>query len=199
MRMKIHSCFRQLWIFTVVCGLAGAAWLRANAAEPTAFQLIKAGNQFIGEPSKDKVLQIYSDKSLVGLMPGVWYVDYFDPDAKGRLVEVKFGAGVKMDVKRPSKFFGGKGKEGNVFDLKKLKTDSDAALRIATSLELLKPLTLKNTQMWLSRGDDGLVWKVRIWAAKLNDATATAEIGDVYISPEDGKVVRADLKVARVQ
>jgi hypothetical protein len=97
------------------------------------------------------------------------------------------------------KLFGGGGKEGNVFDLKKLKTDSDAALRIATSLELLKPLTLKNTQMWLSRGDEGVFWKVRIWAAKLNDATATAEIGDVYISPEDGKVVRADLKVTRVQ
>jgi hypothetical protein len=199
MRMKIHSCFRQLWVFTVVCGLAGAAWLRANAAEPTAFQLIKAGDQFVGEPSKDKVLEIYSDKSLVGLTPGVWYVDYFDPDARGKLAEVKFGAGLKLDVKRPSKFFGGRGKEGNILDLKKLKTDSDAALRIATSLELLKPLTLKNTQMWLSRSDEGVFWKVRIWSAKLNDATATAEIGDVYISPEDGKVVRADLKVSRVQ
>ena len=96
-------------------------------------------------------------------------------DAKGKVVEVKFGAGLKLEVNRPLKLFGGGGKEGNVFDLKKLKTDSDAALRIATSLELLKPLTLKNTQMWLSRGDDGLVWKVRIWAAKLNDATATAD------------------------
>ncbi len=196
MRMKKYSSVRRLWIFIVAGGLAGAAWLRANAAEPTAFQLIKAGNQFVGEPSKNKVLEIYSDKSLVGLTPGVWYVDYFDPDAKSKLVEVKFGAGQKMDVKQPLKLFGS-GKEDNVFELKKLKTDSDAALRIATSLELLKPLTLKNTQMWLSRGEDGVVWKVRIWAAKLNNPKATAEIGDVYISPENGKVIRADLNVDR--
>ena len=169
-----------------------------NAAEPTALQLIKVGNQFVGEPSKDKVLEIYSDKSLVGLTPSVWYVDYFDPDATGKLVEVKFGAGLKLDVKRPLKLFGGGGKEGNIFDLKKLKMDSDAALRIATSQQLLKPLTLNNTQMWLSRGDDGVVWKVRIWAAKLKDANFTAEIGDVYISSEDGKIVRADLHVERV-
>ena len=70
--------------------------------------------------------------------------------------------------------------------------------RSPTSLELLKPLTLKNTQMWLSRGDDGVFWKVRIWAAKLNDPKATAEIGDVYISPEDGKIIRADLHIERV-
>jgi hypothetical protein len=198
MRMKKYSSFRQLLIFAVVCGLAGMAWLRVNAAEPTALQLIKVGNQFVGEPSKDKVLEIYSDKSLVGLTPSVWYVDYFDPDATGKLVEVKFGAGLKLDVKRPLKLFGGGGKEGNIFDLKKLKMDSDAALRIATSQQLLKPLTLNNTQMWLSRGDDGVVWKVRIWAAKLKDANFTAEIGDVYISSEDGKIVRADLHVERV-
>jgi len=196
--MKKYSSFRQLLIFAVVCGLAGMAWLRVNAAEPTALQLIKVGNQFVGEPSKDKVLEIYSDKSLVGLTPSVWYVDYFDPDATGKLVEVKFGAGLKLDVKRPLKLFGGGGKEGNIFDLKKLKMDSDAALRIATSQQLLKPLTLNNTQMWLSRGDDGVVWKVRIWAAKLKDANFTAEIGDVYISSEDGKIVRADLHVERV-
>lgn len=188
----------RVYIISAVCGLAFSLWPCANAAEPTAFQLIKAGNQFVGEPSKDKVLEIRSDKSLVGLTPSVWYVDYYDPDARGKIAEVKFGAGLKLDVKRPMKLFGGSGKEGDVFNLKKLKTDSDAALNIATSQQLLKPLTLKNTQMWLSRGDDGLVWKVRIWAAKLNDPKATAEIGDVYISPEDGKIVRADLHVERV-
>jgi hypothetical protein len=193
--MKTNPGLRWCWIFAVTCALAGAAWLRANAAEPTAFELIKAGNHFIGEPSQNKVLKIYSDKSLVGLMPSVWYVDYFDPDARGKIVEVKFGAGLKLDVKRPMKLFGGGGREADIFDLKTLKTDSDAALKIATSQELLKPLTLKNTQMWLARGDAGVVWKVRIWAAKLNDPNATAEIGDVYISPKDGKIVRADLHI----
>jgi hypothetical protein len=195
--MKKYSSFRQLCIFTIVCGLSGAAWLRADAAEPTALQLIKAGDQFLGEQSRDKVLEIHSDKSLVGLTPSVWYVDYFDPDATGSLVEVSFGAGQKLDVKRPFRLFGNK--VDNIFDLKKLKTDSDDALRVATSLQLLKSLTLKNSQMWLERGDDGVVWKVRLWAAKLKNPAASAEIGDVYVSSEDGKVVRAELKVDRVQ
>ena len=198
MRMKNTSGYRWFWIFAVVCGLAGAAGLRANAAEPTAFQLIKTGNQFVSEASKDKVLEIYSDKSLIGTTPNVWYVDYFDADARGKIVEVKFGAGQKLDVSRPLKLFNG-GKADNVFDLKKIKMDSDAALRAATSLELLKPLTLKNTQMWLSHGGDDVVWKVRIWAAKLKNEKATAEIGDVFVSPENGKVIRADLHVDRVQ
>lgn len=53
-------------------------------------------------------------------------------------------------------------------------------------------------KMLLSRDDEGVVWKVRIWAAKLNDSKSTAEIGDIYISPEDGKIVRADLHIERV-
>jgi hypothetical protein len=197
--MKQHSNFHPFWVFAWLCALAGAACLRANAVEPTAFQLIKTGNQFVGEPSQNKVLEIYSDKSLAGLTPSVWHVVYFDPDARGKIVEVKFGAGLKLDVKRPLKLFGGGGKEGNVFEMNKFKTDSDAALNIATSQQLLKPLTLKNTRMWLLRGDDGVVWKVRIWAAKFSDPNATAEIGDVFISPENGKIVRADLHVEKVK
>lgn len=187
------------FVLAAACGLLCAVLSRANAAEPTAFELIKAGNHFIGEPSQNKVLKIYSDKSLVGLVPSVWYVDYFDPDARGKIVEVKFGAGLKLDVKRPAKLFGGGGREGDTFDLKALKTDSDEAIKIATSQELLKPLTLKNTQMWLARGDNGVAWQVRIWAAKLSDTNATTEIGDVYISPQDGSIVRADLHIERAR
>src|SRR5208282_47450 len=140
--MKIISRFRRLWTLGMACGLVCAVVLRANAAEPTALQLIKEGNRFVGEQSKDKVLAIYSDKSLVGLTPGIWYVDYYDPDAKYKIIEVKFGAGLKLDVKRPWKLFGGSGSEDRKLNLKTLKVDSDAAIGIATSQQLLKPLTL---------------------------------------------------------
>jgi hypothetical protein len=53
--------------------------------------------------------------------------------------------------------------------------------------------------MWLERNDYGRVWKVRIWAAKLRDSKATVEIGDMYISPEDGKIIRANLHVDRAR
>jgi len=36
----------------------------ATAGELTAFDLVKEGNRYVGEPSKDKVVQIRSDKSV---------------------------------------------------------------------------------------------------------------------------------------
>ncbi len=197
--MKTIPGFRRLWTLGAACGFVCATLLRANAAEPTALQLIKEGNRFVGEQSKDRVLAIYSDKSLTGLTPSIWYMDYYDPDAKFKILEVKFGAGLKLDVRRPWKLFGGSGSEDRKFDLKTLKVDSDAAIGIATSQQLLKPLTLTATQLWLRRGGDGGGWKVRLWSAKLSDPKASVEIGDVYISSVDGKVVRADLHIERAR
>jgi hypothetical protein len=180
----------------ILCGVVGAALASAAAdVPPTALQLIKAGNQYVGDQSRDQVLGVYSDMSLAGLTPTLWYVDYYDPDAKFKIVEVKFGADLKLDVHRPWKLFGGKGSLTNVFDLKKLKVDSDKAMGIATSQQLLQPITLKATQLWLGRCDEGVAWKVRIWAAKLSQPDVTVEIGDVYLSPEDGRILRADLHV----
>ena len=194
--MKMNSnCFRlvavgAVLLSTLVPALAGP--------EPTAFEVAKEGNRFIGEPSRDKVLEIYSDKSIAGLTPSIWHVAYFDPDANSKIVEVKFGSGLKLDVSRPWKVFGGSGKAGNVMDMKNLKVNSDGAIKAATSLQMLQPFTLKSTQLWLRRGDDGLTWKVRLWAAKLGKPDVVMEIGDLYLSPEDGQVVRADLHIERL-
>jgi hypothetical protein len=189
---------------TMFFGLAAGFILLAGALsslagqEPTAFQLVKEGNRFVGEPSQDKVLEIYSEKSIASLTPSLWTVAYFDPDAKSRIVEVKFGSGLKLDVSRPWKLFGGGGKAGNVLDLKNFKVDSDEAVKIATSQQLLAPFTLKYTQLRLKPGDDGVVWRVRLWAAKLGKPDVIMKIGDIFISPVDGKVVRANLHIDRL-
>src|SRR5512136_652848 len=86
----------------VLCGLFSAL-LRAGAAEPTAFELIKEGNRHVGEEAKDRVVQIRSDKSIGTLIPNIWYVVYYDPDATAKATEVKFGAGKKLSVKRPAR------------------------------------------------------------------------------------------------
>ena len=72
-----------------------------TAAEPTALELIKEGNRHVGEDSKDKVTQIRSEKSVGGLTPSVWFVVYYDPDARMKATEVKFGGGKKLDVVSP--------------------------------------------------------------------------------------------------
>src|ERR1700749_1458306 len=84
----------------------GAALALANtgtalAVDKTAFGLVKEGDHYIGDQSRDRVVEIHSDRSAGALTPNVWYIDYYDPDAKLKAVEVKFGGGQKMNVDRP--------------------------------------------------------------------------------------------------
>jgi len=170
----------------------------APAGEPTAFSLIKEGNRYIGEQSKDRVVQIRSERSIGTLIPNIWYVVYYDPDATLKAVEVKFGAGKKLDVSHPLRLLEPVTGDDKVLDRSKFKVDSDKAIRTAAAEPLLKGLTLKATQLWLQRGDEGPVWRVRLWAARLRNPADLADIGEVYVSAENGKVVRADLHINSV-
>ncbi len=162
-------------------------------ADPTAFELVKLGDPYVGVQSKDKVVQIRSEKSVASLTPDIWYVVYYDPDATLKAVEVKFGAGRKIDVSHPLRLLEPITGADKVLDRAKLKVDSDKAQEIAVSQPLLKNLTLKATQFTLEHGDLGPVWKVQFWAAKLNDPNAEADVGEIYISAADGSVVKIDL------
>jgi len=165
----------------------------AFAAEPTAFELVKAGDKYIGEQSKDKVVQIRSEKSVGSITPNIWYIVYYDPDARMKSVEVKFGAGQKMDVTRPFRLFERIGNGKDPLDASKLKVDSDRAIKIATTQPLLNNLTVKATQLWLDHGDMGPQWKVELWAARLRNPNDNADIGAVLINAEDGSVIKTDL------
>jgi hypothetical protein len=165
----------------------------ALAADPTAFGLIKLGDEYVGVQSKDKVVQIRSEKSVGTLTPNIWYVVYYDPDATLKSVEVKFGAGKKMDISRPLRLLEPVTGASRPFDNEKLKVDSDKALAIATSQPVLKNLTLKATQLTLQPGDLGPEWKIKLWAAKLRDPNKDADIGVLVISATDGAVIKTDL------
>ncbi|MGP8202263.1 MAG: hypothetical protein ACLQU4_22515 [Limisphaerales bacterium] len=165
----------------------------ALGAEPTAFALVKAGDQYIGEQSKDKVVQIRSERSAGTLVPNIWYVVYYDPDATLKAVEVKFGAGQKMDVSRPFRLLEPVTGADKVLDPAKLKVDSDQALAIARSQPLLANLSLTSSQFWLQHSDEGPRWKIKLWAAKLNNPGRDADVGDIYISTADGSVLKSDL------
>jgi len=163
------------------------------AGEPTAFELVKMGDKYIGDQSKDKVVEIHSEKSVGTLVPNIWYVVYYDPDARAKSVQVKFGAGEKLDVIRPFRFFQLATKGHEILDSSKLKVDSDKAIKIATTQPLLGNLTLKATQLWLEHGDLGPQWKVKLWAAKLKNPNDQADIGVVIISAQDASIIKADL------
>ena len=165
----------------------------ALADGPTAFELIKLGDPYVGVQSKDKVVQIRSDKSIGGLTPDIWYVVYYDPDSTFKAVEVKFGAGQKMDVSHPGRVLELLGDNAQPLDASKLKIDSDQAIKIATLQPLLKNLTLKAAQLKLDHGDTGPVWRVNLWAAKLKNPEDNADIGVVVLSSTDGSILKADL------
>ena len=189
--MKRSSLFL---IAALALALVGKA-----SADPTALQLAKKGNDYIGVQSKDKVVEILSEKSVVNLAPNVWHVVYFDPDAPFKSVEVKFGGGQEMEVSHPVRPFQMPAKEVEILDPSKLKVDSDQALNIATSQSLLKSLTLRAAKLTLTHSEYGAVWKVQLWAAKLKDPNKEADVGTTTLSAVDGSIVKSDLHPGRTE
>jgi len=181
--------------------------IAARAAEPTAFELIKEANRYVGEQAKDKVVQVRSEKSIGSLAPNIWYVVLYDSTATMKAQEVKFCAGKMLEVKRPFRLlepaFGG----DKQMDKEKLKVDSDAAIKTAMEEPLLKNLKITATRLKLEQSNDTAlgtgntgqgIWKVTLWAAKLRDPSRDADIGEVWVSAFDGKVVKTDLHINRV-
>lgn len=181
-----------------ICAALMSSAFAGVAAESTAFQLIKLGNDYVGKDSKNKVVQIRSEKSIASTTPTIWYVVYYDEDATFKATEVKFGAGKKMKVSRPMRIIEAVSDSDHTFKLDDLKVDSDKAIKTAKAEELLKPLDIRATQLWLQHSADGPVWKVKLWAAKLRNPMHDADIGDVFVSAKDGKVVRSDLRINNV-
>ena len=195
MKMKLFS---GKWLAALLLA-GGLSQIASLAAEPTAFELIKEGNRHVGEEAKGHVVQIRSEKSIGSLMPNIWYVVYYDPDATAKATEVKFAAGTKVSVKRPARILEPITRSHRELAKEKLKIDSDKAIQIAKSDPLLKNVTLTNTEMRLERGEgEQPVWKVKLWAAKIRKPSETVNIGEIHISAEDGKVVKNDLKPGRV-
>jgi hypothetical protein len=194
---KIMHMIGKCWRGVLLACWVGLA-LQARAGDPTAFDLIKEGNRYVGDDVKGKVVGIHSEKSVGTLTPIIWYVTYFDPDATFKATEVKFGAGKKLEVKRPARMLEYGRKESEMMDRNKLNIDSDKAIKIAINEPTLKGLNLVATQLWLQNGDEGPEWRVRLWAQKLRHPDKDADIGEVHIKAEDGSVVKDDLHINRV-
>jgi hypothetical protein len=167
--------------------------------EWTALRLAKEGNRYVGEQAQNKVVQIRSEKSIGSIWPSIWYVVYYDPTATFKAVEVKFGAGKMMAVKRPMRLLEPVTGGHQPLDASKLTVDSDQAIKAALAEPLLSNLSIRATAAKLERGGEGLpVWKVRIWASKLRRPDEHVELGQVVLSAEDGKVLKRDLRIKRV-
>ena len=178
-------------IATLMCA---TAW----AGEKTAFDLAKEADKHVGEDAKGKVVQIRSEKSVGTMTPNIWYVVLYDTDATAKATEVKFGAGQKLSVKRPARVLEFGMRDHLPLDKDKLKVDSDEAIKTATTEPLVKNLKLTASRLTLEKWEGQPVWKVRLWAEKLRDSRKDADIGEVIIAADTGKVLKNDLKIDRV-
>jgi len=144
------------------------------------------------------VVQIRSEKSIGSLTPTIWYVVLYDPDATAKATEIKFGAGQKLSVKRPARVLELGFRDHLPLDKEKLKADSDAAIKTASQEPMLKNLKLTASKLTLEKWEGQPVWKVRLWAEKLRDSRKDADIGEVFVAADTGKVLKNDLKIDRV-
>lgn len=194
--MRMTAILFRTHIFFALLATCLVANLQASDA--TAFDLIKEGNKYVGEQSKDKVVQIRSEKSIGTTVPNVWYVVYRDETATMKTVEVKFGAGKMMTVKRPFRLLEPITEKNFELEAGKLNTDSDKALKVALKEPILENLTIKASEMKLERGPLGSpVWKVSLWAARLKGGK-DVKIGEIWIDCDDAKVSKIDINPRRV-
>ena len=178
--------------------LLGASTLFAADKDATAFDLMKEGNRYVGEQAKDRVVQVRSEKSMGSLSPKVWYVVFYDPTASMKAVEVKFAAGKMVDVKRPFRLIERMSDSTRPMEKEKLKIDSDKAIEIATKEPILEDIKVKSVEAKLENSDLGPVWRLRLWAQKLNKENALADIGKMVITADEGKVIENDIKLSRL-
>lgn len=178
-----------------------------GADNPNALQLAREGNRYVGEESKNKVVQIRSERSFGNLHPNIWYVVYYDPTAPLKVVEVKFGAGRMLEVKRPTRLAEPSPGGASPLDSDKLKFDSNEALRVARSEPLLENVSLIATKLTLERMPEGVeghtgtgeaVWKIQLWAARAGDPSSSTDIGEIWVSARDAKVVKVDVHPGRL-
>jgi hypothetical protein len=182
-------------LFFAICFSLAAVC--AAEKEPTAFQLMKEGNRYVGEQAKDRIVQIRSEKSIGSLTPKVWYVVYYDPTATFKAVEVKFAAGKMIDVKRPFRLIEQIGSASKEMDKDKLKIDSDAAIEKALKEPILENVKVKSVEAKLENGSSGPVWIIRLWAEKLNGRDTT-DIGKFILTADDAKVIETDIHLNRL-
>ena len=174
------------------------AQLALAAASPTAFELAKKGNEYVGVQSKDKVLRIYSEKSESGLTPEDWHVVYYDPDTFVKSADVEFANGQQTGVSHMRRPFQMPASARDILDMSKITVNSDKALSIAQEQPAIKGITPKFSKMSLEYGDNGPTWQVELWAAKKDNPSKDVSIGKVWILATDGSVIKSDLRPDKV-
>jgi hypothetical protein len=189
------SGLKLVWKTLALAAALHAVAPGARAVESTAFELMKEGDRQVPDDARGRVLQIRSEKSTNGLTPHIWCIVYCD--ARMKTKEVKFDGGKMLEARRPFQLFARAISPSALLDSSKLKVDSDKALKIAQNERLLDKVKLTNSRMTLEKWEEMPVWKIHFWTEKSPEAGKADDVGEIFVSAEDGKVVNRDLNLDR--
>ena len=171
-----------------------AAPAEAPRKSATALQLARQGNSYITERSRDKVLEIHSERMLLDSPTRRWHVVYYDPQAPRKSVEVRFEDGQMVRVREP----GGilellNSSTPKPLELDQVKIDSDEALRIALRLVASNAQGVRSCECDLERGYGGaVVWKIRLYGLAPGQSSE-ASLGYATLLADDGRVLKETL------
>lgn len=163
----------------------------------TALELLRRGNSHVSTRSKDRIIQIVSERTPVEQVPQQWRLIYHDEKATFKTVEVRFASGEMERVFEPNRLFGVFTREASrVLDLSKVHIDSDRAIQAAVAAFQNEPVTVREVELKLERGYGGLpVWNVKLWGEVPGKAVEDAAIGTVIVLAEDAKILKKDFSV----
>jgi len=158
--------------------------------QPTALELARTGNNHVSERSKNKIIEIVSDRMPVDTVTQQWRIVYYDPKATYKAVEVRFEGGEMVRVHEPTRL-SGVFSTPKPLDFEKLKVESDQALRIALALPPVKELAVRSVELELDRGYAGApVWNVRLFGNATPESTTETALGYAVIFADDGRVLK---------
>ncbi|HEY5298431.1 MAG TPA: serine/threonine-protein kinase [Verrucomicrobiae bacterium] len=158
----------------------------------TALQLVKLGDHYVSDASRDQVIEIVSDKSVDDLMPRNWRVLYHNHQATFHATEVQFADGKMIRVREPNRFIQIFSPSAHkTFDLSKVDLDSDDALKIVMDLPEVRAASVIAVQMRLARGYGGLpVWTINLFGESDSKLTNEKNLGTIELLADSGKILK---------
>ena len=161
----------------------------------TALQLIKLGDHYVSDDTRDQVIAVVSDKSVGDFAPKNWRVIYHNHQATFGATEVQFADGKMARVHEPNRFIQMLSPSARkALDLSKVKLDSDDALKIVMALSEVRAASVIAVQMQLDRGYGGMpVWTVNLFGESQSKLADEKDLGTITLLADDGKILKNTL------
>jgi len=172
----------------------------ALAGEPvSAFDAIKIADKELNKEAKDRVIEIFGEKSNTSVFPDKWQIIFFDPYAKqdGRMIEVTAGrvTAIQDGYTQLGKFRLAAYKPEEVINPGAMKIDSSKILDILKTSTALKDAHITGLRMKLVKPDKSSAipnWYVVI-SASSSSTGESGEVGEATISAATGQILNLDI------